>query len=122
MVLPRNSAILRSASPWNEPAMFETDLNCEIESGAISTRLATADDLSKHKSPYFEILLASTIVGRVSRIGRLLSWSGQSLTFPLLLISAESLSNAKARVASAGVWNRTLRRSARRERKQSRKQ
>jgi len=102
--------------------MFETDLNCEIESGAISTRLATADDLSKHKSPYFEILLASTIVGRVSRIGRLLSWSGQSLTFPLLLISAESLSNAKARVASAGDWNRTLRRSAQRERKHSRKE
>ena len=31
-------------------------------------------------------------------------------------ISAESLSNAKARVASAGNWNRTLGRSARRER------
>jgi len=53
--------------------MFETDLNCEIESGAISTRLATADDLSKHKSPYLEILSASTIVGSASRIGRLLS-------------------------------------------------
>jgi hypothetical protein len=87
--------------------MFETNLNCEIESGAISARLATADDLSKHKSPYFEILSASTIVGRASRIGRPLSKSGQSLTFPLVPISAESLSNAKARVASAGVWNRT---------------
>jgi hypothetical protein len=73
MVLPRNSAIFRSASSGNEPATFEADLNCEIESGAISTRLATADDLSKHKSPYLEILSASTIVGRVSRIGRLLS-------------------------------------------------
>ena len=73
MVLPRNFAIFRSASPWNEPAMFETDLNCEIESGAICTRLATADDLSKHKSPYLEILSASTIVGSASRIGRVLS-------------------------------------------------
>jgi hypothetical protein len=37
-------------------------------------------------------------------------------------ISAESLSNAKARVASASDWNRILGRSARRERKHSRKE
>ena len=37
-------------------------------------------------------------------------------------ISAESLSNAKALVASASDWNRTLGRSARRERKHSRKE
>jgi hypothetical protein len=40
--------------------MFETDLDSKIKSGAISTRLASTEDLSKHQSPYFEILSAST--------------------------------------------------------------
>ena len=42
--------------------MFETDLDSEIKSGAISTRLASTDDLSKQQSPYFEILSASTML------------------------------------------------------------
>ena len=42
--------MFRSTRPRNEPNMLETDLDCEVESSAISTRLATADDLSEHES------------------------------------------------------------------------
>ena len=42
--------------------MLQPDLDCKIESGAISTRLATTDDLSEHESHYFEIVPASTML------------------------------------------------------------
>ena len=59
LVPPRNSAVFRSASPWNESAMFQAGLDCKIESGAISTRLAAADNLSEHERTYFEVVRAS---------------------------------------------------------------
>ena len=37
---PRDSAVFRSPSPRKEPAMFEANLNCEIEPGTIRTGLA----------------------------------------------------------------------------------
>src|SRR6516165_1020113 len=44
VVVLRNSAVFGSASPWNEPAMFQARLDGEVEPGAISARLAAADD------------------------------------------------------------------------------
>jgi len=61
MVVLRNPAVLRSVPLGT--TVLETDFDCKIQSSAICACLSAADNRSDHKSPYFEIVSASTILG-----------------------------------------------------------
>src|SRR5262249_17653390 len=46
--------------PSERIRLVPTGLDCEVEPGTVSTRLAATDDPSKHESLYVEIVLVST--------------------------------------------------------------